>query len=96
MTSSNDHDHDLDDTQRYDYNNHNHDRHHQHQPNPSMSSMSSDVNLFGFEEDPANVSSVSTPTSIVSKQSTPVFGKRIARFEAFREDGGAPSPKSFA
>jgi hypothetical protein len=59
-----------------------------------MSSMSSDLNLFGYEEDSTNTSSVSIPASIVSEQSTPVFGKRAARFAGFMEDGGTPSPKT--
>lgn len=83
ITSSND----PDDTQRLDY---------RHQPNPSMSSISSDQNLFGFEEDSRNTSSVSIPASLVSEQSTPVFGKRLARFEGYKEEVGPPSPTFLA
>lgn len=76
---------DVDDTQRFDFG--------RHVPNPSMSSMGSDMNLFGYEEDSANTSSVSIPVSIVSEQNTPVMVKRGAKFAGYKDDGMKPSPR---
>lgn len=78
---------DLDETQRFDFE--------RHQPNPSMSSTGSDLNLFGYEEDSANTSSVSIPGSIVSEQSTPVMVRRGGKFQGSKEDGRMPSPRDF-
>ena len=76
----------ADDTQRLEFSQH-------HQTNPSLSSMGSDHNLFGFEEDSANTSSISIPANIVSEQSTPVLMRRAARLGDLEENGRFQSPK---
>ena len=62
----------------------------QHLSNPSLSSLGSDVNLFSYEENSANTSSVSIPASIESEQNTPVMVKRTAKFAGMYEEHPIP------